>query len=287
MVVCLRQSVFVPPLLCVLAEELGCFDEAGLRVETLTVTSSARQRDQLCGGEADVGVTAIDNLVVWNARGADLRLVAQIESTTALRLVARGSCSSVAELRGAKLGVDAVDNGFSVVLRHLLGTHGLGPGDYTLLPVGGVRERWDALGDGSIDATLLGPPLDEYARAEGFTVLVKGEDVLPDYPGQGVVVPAALADDPALVRYIGALDRALRLLRRTSDDEVVRTLVRSGWGDAAAAACLRTRPVSLVPSRAGLERLLTLRGELGMMPEPPVTADDLCAPGLLGEVTGT
>lgn len=285
MAVCLRQSVFVLPLLCLLADELGCFDEAGLTVETLMTTSSARQRDQLCGGEADIGVTAIDNLVVWNTRGADLRLVAQIESTTALRLVARGSCSSPAELRGAKLGVDAVDNGFSVVLRQLLATHGLVPGDYTLSPVGGVRERWDALCDGSIDATLLGPPLDEHARAEGFTVLLRGEDVLPDYPGQGVVVPAALVDDPALVRYIAALDRALRWLRRTPGDEVARTLVRTGCTDAAAAAYLRTRPVSLMPSRAGLERLLTLRSELGMMPEPPVTADDLYVPGAMSEVT--
>ncbi|MGW0949896.1 ABC transporter substrate-binding protein [Streptomyces sp. NPDC002623] len=287
MAVCLRQSVFVLPLLCLLAEELGCFGEAGLEIETLMTTSSSQQRDQLCGGEADIGVTAIDNLVVWNARGADLRLVAQIESTTALRLVARGSCSSVQELRGAKIGVDAVDNGFSVVLRRLLADHGLVLGDYTLLPVGGVRERWDALRDGSIDATLLGPPLDERARADGFRVLVRGEDVLPDYPGQGVVIPAALADDPALVRYVAALEQALRWLRRTPDDEVARTLVRYGCTDAAATAYVQTRPVSLVPRRAGLDRLLTLRGELGMMPDPPVTADDLYLPGVLEGVAGT
>ncbi|MEU1268278.1 ABC transporter substrate-binding protein [Streptomyces sp. NPDC005799] len=283
----LRQSVFVLPLLCLLAEELGCFDEAGLTVETLTTTSSAQQRHQLCAGEADIGITAIDNLVVWNTGGADLRLVAQIESTTALRLVAHGSRTCVEELRGAKVGVDAVDNGFSVILRHLLGAHGLAPVDYTLVPVGGVRERWAALSDGTIDATLLGPPLDEHARDEGFTSLIRGEDVLPDYPGQGVVVPAAVADDPARVRYVDALDQALRWLRRTPDDQVARTLIRSGCTEAAAATYLRTRPVSLVPSRAGLERILTLRGEVGMMPDPPVTADDLYIPGTSAKVAGT
>src|SRR6476646_1316677 len=79
MTVCLRQAVFVPPSVCVVADELGI-----------------------------------------HADGGDLRIVAQVESTTPLELVARPSVTGVQGQRGAVPGVDAVNNGFAVVLRHLL-----------------------------------------------------------------------------------------------------------------------------------------------------------------------
>jgi ABC-type nitrate/sulfonate/bicarbonate transport system substrate-binding protein len=289
MTVCLRQSVFIEPPLSLLARELGCFAKAGLTVETLTITSSAHQREQLLGGEADIGMTATDNLIVWNAQGADVRVIAQYESTSLLRLVARDSFTSVKELRGAKLGVDALDNGFSVLLRHLLRTHGLKIEDYELLPVGGVRERRDALLAGTIDATLLGPPLDEFARQEGFSTLIRGEDEVPDLPGQTVVAPATVLGraSTALVRYLSALDSALRWATETPDDQVSDLLVRAGCPAVVAAAFLRTRPTSLVPPRAGLERLVAMRQELGMMPEPAVVAADLYDPGPLKEALGT
>jgi hypothetical protein len=79
MTVCLRQAVFVPPSVCVVADELGIY-----------------------------------------ADGGDLRIVAQVESTTPLQLVAGLSVTGVQGLRGAVLGVDAVNHGFPVVPRHLL-----------------------------------------------------------------------------------------------------------------------------------------------------------------------
>src|SRR5690242_19001674 len=144
MTVCFRQAVFVPPPVCVVADELGFFAHNGLEVETVLIESSTDQRDRLLTDDVDVSVTAIDNLVVWNSGGGDLRAVAEIESTTPLRLVAQPSVRGLEDLRGAVLGVDAPDNGFAVVLRHLLGHHGIPPGAYEFEPVGGVRERFEA-----------------------------------------------------------------------------------------------------------------------------------------------
>ncbi|MFC8360074.1 ABC transporter substrate-binding protein [Streptomyces griseorubiginosus] len=285
----LRQSVFIEPPLSRLADELGCFAKAGLAVETLTITSSAQQREQLLGGEADIGMTATDNLIVWNAQGADVRVIAQFESTTLNQLVVRDSFTSVKELRGAKLGVDALDNGFSVLLRYLLRGHGLGAEDYELHPVGGVLERRDALRAGTIDGTLLGPPLDEFVQHEGFSTLIRGEDEVPDFPGQTVVAPAAVLDSAstALVRYVSALDAALRWVAETPDGQVIDLLVRAGCPPVFATTFLRTCPTSLVPPREGLERLITMRQELGMMPQPAISADDLYDPEPLTKALGT
>lgn len=158
MTVRLRQSVFVPPPLYVVADQRGFLAEAGVEVETTLTRSSDQQRAQLVAGDCDLAVTAIDNLIVWNATGASIRLLAQVERTTPLHLLGRKGFDTITALRGAELGVDAVDNGFAIVLRHLLRSHGLTSDDYTLTPVGGVRERYAALLAGAIAATLLGPP---------------------------------------------------------------------------------------------------------------------------------
>ncbi|WKX15300.1 ABC transporter substrate-binding protein [Streptomyces sp. NL15-2K] len=284
MTVCLRQAVFVPPSVCVVADELGIYADMGVDVETVLVESSTDQRDRLLSGNVDVGVTAMDNLLVWNADGGDLRIVAQVESTTPLELVARPSVTGVQGLRGAVLGVDAVNNGFAVVLRYLLTRRGLSAADYTLLPVGGVRERWEALRAGSIDATLLGPPLDEQATGEGFVSLASVQAEVPDFPGQGVVAgPGVLkAHGDGLLRYLAALEAARQWLCDASHGQVMDLMAKGGHGPASARAALRTRPESLVPARAGLERILSMRDGLGLLPQPVPGAGDLYADGPLG-----
>ncbi|MER5347312.1 ABC transporter substrate-binding protein [Streptomyces mirabilis] len=277
MTACFRQAVFVPPPVCVVADELGFFAHNGLEVETVLIGSSTDQRDRLLTDDVDVGVTAVDNLVVWNSGGGDLRVVAEIESTTPLRLVAQPSVRGLEDLRGAVLGVDAPDNGFAVVLRHLLGHHGLAPGAYEFEPVGGVRERFEALRSRSIDATWLGPPLDELARQEGFVSLVAIEDEVPDFPGQAVVAGPTVrqAGRENLSLYLTALDRARQWLHASEDEQIVDVLTRGGYGPASARAALRTRPASLAPARAGLECILTMRDKLGMMPDQAPGVDDL------------
>lgn len=289
MMVCLRQTVFIAPPVCVVAGELGYFADAGVDVETVLTTSSAEQRDQLLSPEFDAGVTALDNLIVWNAAGADLRVIAQVESTTPLRLVARSSIRTVEGLRGSRIGVDAVGNGFAIVLRHLLHARGLVLGDYELHPAGGVRERFEALRSGAIDATLLGPPLDEIAREENFTLLIAVEEEVSDFPGQAIVVRASRLEESAgkIGRYLSALDRARRWLHDSPDDRVVEVLTRNGYGPASARAGLRTRPASLIPPRAGLECLLAMRREFDMMPKAAPRLDDLYALSPLEGVTPT
>src|SRR6185369_3391622 len=151
MTVCLRQTVFIAPPVCVVAGEMGYFADAGVDVRTVLTGSSTMQRGQLLDAEFDVGITALDNVIVWNAGGSDLRVVAQVESTTLLRLVAGPAIRAVEGLRGSRIGVDAVGNGFAVALRHLLLARGLGAGDYEMHPVGGVRQRFEALRRGDID----------------------------------------------------------------------------------------------------------------------------------------
>lgn len=116
----LRINEFVAPGLQALAHGLGYFEAAGLDLEVERTRSATDQRRRVMSNECDAALTAIDNLIAWDAEGDDLRLVAQVERTTVLDLVARPDVGSVAELRGSTLAVDAVDSGFAIVLRWIL-----------------------------------------------------------------------------------------------------------------------------------------------------------------------
>ena len=150
----IRVIEFVPAAVQALAADLGYLDEG---VEFVRTRSSTEQRERVMSDDCDVALTAIDNLIAWDADGDDLRLVAQVERTTVLDLIAAPEIHSIAQLRGQALAVDAPDNGFAIVLRKVLADQGLSDGDYRLSSEGGIAQRFAALVEGRAAAGLLGP----------------------------------------------------------------------------------------------------------------------------------
>ena len=87
----LVQNIFLPYAAMIAAEAVGAFGANGVEVDTRFTRSSLDQRASLLTGDADVAVTALDNLFAWNQPDdADFRAVAQIEQ----RRGEHGSCAS-------------------------------------------------------------------------------------------------------------------------------------------------------------------------------------------------
>jgi ABC-type nitrate/sulfonate/bicarbonate transport system substrate-binding protein len=277
----LRVIEFVPPAVEAIALHLGLFDNA-LALDVVRTRSSIEQRDRMFSDDCDVGLTAIDNLIKWNAQGADLRLVAQVERTTVLDLVAAPGIASVSDLRGATLAVDAVDSGFAIVLRKILLDHGVPAGEYELLSAGGINERCDALVSGRATAGLLGPPWSTRAIESGLIRLTTAEDALPALPGIGVVVRASRHAEVAdrLQPYLEGLDAAVRWVAETDRAAAIEVLVAAGFDEQGAAALLDVVPRSLEPSVEGVELLYAMRRELGLLPQGAPVAEDLFAEAL-------
>lgn len=265
----LRQSHFVPPASYLLAAELGFLH--GVEVLATRTTSSAEQLRALLAGEQDMVVTAIDNLFEWTRAGADLRLVAQVEATTALGIHAGGDVESIADLAGCRFAVDAPDNGFALIAKRLLRDAGVEV-DYVV--VGGVRERLDALLGGHVDATLLGAPFDKMADQAGMRRVMDVNALLPELPGQGLVVRAELLRSAELERYLRALVRGVEAGESMAEAQGVELLERCGY-QAAAASAWGTRARTLAVDRRGLGLLTEIRRSLGMLP-PDIGLDELC-----------
>lgn len=265
----LRQSHFVPPVSYLLAAELGFLQ--GVEVLPTRTTSSAEQLRALLAREQDMVVTAIDNLFEWTRGGADLRLVAQVEQTTPLGIHAGADVESPTDLSGCRFAVDAPGNGFALIAKRLLRDAGVEV-DYVV--VGGVRERLDALLDGQADATLLGPPFDQLADKAGFARVVDVNALLPELPGQGLVVHAGVLGSAELERYLRALVRGVGAGGSMAEAQGIELLERCGY-QAAAAGAWGSRARTLAVDHHGLELLTEIRRSLGTLP-PGIGLEELC-----------
>ncbi|MEV5072747.1 ABC transporter substrate-binding protein [Microbacterium sp. LMI12-1-1.1] len=269
----LRGSIFVPPTAFVVAEHLGLFRSAGIDLGLAQTTSSTQQLDQLIDGAVDFVVTAMDNVIVWNQGSADTRIIAQIERTTPLSLIAKPSITSFDGLAGATLSVDAFDNGFAVVLRHLVQTRSIQ--DVRYVETGGVHERYSALVDGSVDAALLGPPLSEQAEKRGLTQLGRIDQLVPGFPGQAIVVKGDRVEElkPLFALLLGALRGAISWSDAVEEDTGASLLIAAGFGGDSARSAWTNRARDLWPSLDGLELLLTMRRALDILPDGVRVAD--------------
>ena len=280
----LRETHFVPPVPLAVAKHLRLFEQAQLELDTKVTRSSKEQREDLLSGERDLAVTAIDNLLIWNESADDFRLVAQVESTTSLAIYARPGLHSIGDLAGTRFAVDAATNGFAIVARHLLADAGVH--DVEFVEIGGVRERLAALLSGRADATLLGPPLDEMADQQGLVKLLAANDLLVDYPGQGLVVHKARIPElrPRLRTYLKSLDQAIKWSSKAAREEGLAILRDAGFGERSCETGWATRPSSLVPSRPGLQLLVQMRDGLGMLPTSFRGIESMWDPSVLQEV---
>src|SRR5262249_21829479 len=81
------------------------------------------------------------------------------------------SIASAAELRGCRVSVDAATTGYAFALFDMLASAGLQEGDYTVVKVGGMTQRFADLCQGNNAATLLSSPYDLLAERAGLRVL--------------------------------------------------------------------------------------------------------------------
>lgn len=240
--------------------------------DEVVTQSSEDQYQALASGTLDLAVTAMDNVIGWNLRGGpdDFVIIAQMERTTPLCVVARSEFHSLASLEGADLLVDSPDNGFVVPLRALLLDAGVATDAYRLTPAGGVKERFEAMVNKIGDATLLGPPFDQFANAAGLRVLANVQDVYPSFPGQGLVVRrSTLAQMTREIRLLLTMLRKSLNAIQANPVAAATALVEGGFSASIAEALVAIMPTSLVPSRNGVQLLLNLRSKLGL----PVGSD--------------
>lgn len=179
--VCLFLGVAAVPQL--IARRLGLFAAQGLDVEIVPTRSSDELMEGLLVGSFDVVHANPDNFIAWSDR-TGIAISAWVGGAIGpLKLVADPAVTSIEELRGRTIAVDAVTSGWVPILRRILQAGGLGPEDYELRPCGTTRYMHQAVVDGVAAASMESITWWLRARDAGFVILADHRSVLPRLQG--------------------------------------------------------------------------------------------------------
>jgi NitT/TauT family transport system substrate-binding protein len=212
----------------IIARDRGFFREEGLEPEFIFMKAIQTVQAMLAGG-VDFG-TATGTAISAAVNGADVRVVFALSDKPSFDLISTPALTSVAQLRGKKIGISAPGSLTEIIARQILIANKIPLDQVTMLPLGTSDITWVALKAGTIDATMLQIPQNFIAVDEGYRKLAAGADVYRAVQGGLTTTKTVINDKPELVtKVIRATQKALRLFR--SDKKYATDFIRGPFLD--------------------------------------------------------
>jgi ABC-type nitrate/sulfonate/bicarbonate transport system substrate-binding protein len=200
-------------------EDQRLFEKYGLNASLEYVKGSIDMINRMNAGDAHIALTSVDNVIAYTdgagetIDGSAPDLIAFMGGDHGfLSLVSRADVTSVPQLSGKTLSVDAMTTGFAFVLREILSINAMSADAVKFAAAGGTGNRYRALMAGEHDATLLRTPFEKLAEQAGFRTLASGAALFPGYLGTvGAVLKSwANANRVQLIGFMLAYREALK-----------------------------------------------------------------------------
>jgi ABC-type nitrate/sulfonate/bicarbonate transport system substrate-binding protein len=196
----------------------GLLNRAGFDLAVTPTPGSVPQFQHMLAGDADLALTAMDNIVGYDEGQGDAAVAGPFDLVGILgigpgflKLVVRPDITSYEQLRDQKLAVDAAGTGFSFVLRRMLEKNGILPGQYSFVAVGSTQRRFDAMVAGQAVGGVVSAPFDLLGQQKyGFHVLSSAVETLGHYQATAIMVRRSWAAThrPAIVAFVRAYREA-------------------------------------------------------------------------------
>ena len=164
-----------------IAQQEGLFKKNGLDVELIHIPSSSRGIQAILANEIAFSFMDGNNEVQADLKGANIALVAGATNRMVFSLMARPEIKKISDLRGKKIGITRIGSSTHTSALFALGSAGLKPADYQILPLMEVPNIFTALVAGQIDAGVVSPPTNSRARKAGFNELMNLAKEGPEY----------------------------------------------------------------------------------------------------------
>jgi len=236
------------------AEELGIFAEHGLRIEYQRLGSVDKATRAVSDGAADVAITPPEGAIADAVAGGDLRIIGANAQRLPMALVAAPGITSLADLRGRRIGTSSLTEGTAIYVRRVLSTVGLEyPADYDFVLAGVHTTRWAALEAGEIDAAPQPTPWSLLAEREGFELVAEIPEFIPEIIFAAVIGRAQWLDanPDTAQRLVHALSEAHAYVNDPAGDDVTgpiyQRLTINEAPELAAAGLAETRALSMWP----------------------------------------
>jgi ABC-type nitrate/sulfonate/bicarbonate transport system substrate-binding protein len=184
------------------------FDKYGINLEHVVLRGGVVAMAALGSDEIQFLYCNADTNIVRIATGADGKLVASPLVGLPYVVLARRDITKPADLKGKSIGVTRPGDLPHRLARAFLKKSNLTEAEVTLRPLGGTpTERYSALLQDIVQATLIQPPLDVQGRKDGFNVIYHLNDLGFPFIYSSVFTNSwALKEKPLLVqRFVAGL----------------------------------------------------------------------------------
>jgi len=231
-----KPALYYLPL--TIAERKGFFKEEGLEVEINDFAGGARALQALVGGSVDVVTGAYEHTVRMQAKGLDVRGVAELgrfpSITVAVRKEHAGTVKSAADFKGKKIGVTAPGSSTYLIPLYAMSKAGLKASDASFIGVGATASAVAAIQRGEIDIISNTEPVISKLEQEGAIVpLIDTRTEAGTRALFGGSNPAAtlytraefIEKNPETTqRLVNAFMKSLKWLRAATPEEVADTV---------------------------------------------------------------
>src|SRR6476620_5889156 len=174
------------------ANDRGLLKKYGFESEIIAMQGGTQLAQAVIGASIPIAVMGGAYLTAA-VRGADLVMIATHMDKFPYSLIVMPNIKKVEDLKGTRLAISRFGSSSDAGLRVALQKLGLNPDkDVTILQVGGQTERFAALKGGTVDGTVVIPPLSGAAQRLGYNALINMTELGIPYPQEGVVVSRQL-----------------------------------------------------------------------------------------------
>lgn len=264
------------------AQRAGLFQREGLNVEVIVPVpgGSDKMITALNDNWIDVTHIATPFLIRAAMAGSDAVAIDAEFENPLYSLIAKPQIKTFADLRGKLVALANEQGSITISMRKLLAQHGLDRESYGVRTQEGTPQRQYCLFHSDCDAAVLGQPQDLQAIAQGYSLLGRSDEAVPDYLYTVTAVRRSWADTHKEVveRFVRAMDAAFQFMRDPANRErVIRIIAETtGCSDAIAAQTLNLffAPGRDVLPRRGeinlkaLQQVIAMMGEAGLLKPP-------------------
>lgn len=221
-----------------IAEQRGYFKEEGLNVEIVDFAGGSQALRAVVGGSADVVSGAYEHTINMQANKQYFRaFVLQGRAPQIAMGVSRAKLpkyKSVADLRGAKIGVSAPGSSTNMVANYVLAKGGLKPSEVSFVGVGTGNGAIAALRSGQIDAICnVDPVMTMLSQKNDVTIIadtrtLKGTEQLfgGPMPAGSLYAPDDFVQkNPNTTQaLVTAMVKALRWIQAAGPSDIIKTV---------------------------------------------------------------
>jgi NitT/TauT family transport system substrate-binding protein len=153
-------------------KEAGFLEREGLDANLVYIPSSSTMAQAQVSGNVDISTANSQVVADADLKGGDLVAIGAISNAVAFYVMANPGISSVADLRGKRVGITRFGASTDFAMRMLLENHKLRPiTDVPIVQIGGMPEIAAALSNGAISAAPMSYPMAYVAQQNGMKLL--------------------------------------------------------------------------------------------------------------------